>query len=233
MKCKYCNTEIVGKADFCPLCKKPLVQDEIVEEQNKDYIYPIKKKRSKAYKILTFTPMYFIVASVVFLIVTIVNIMLAPEMPWYLLVGVALLYVYILVQNTILSRNSIVSKILWQALLVFAFLWVIGFMLFNMGVIEKIWVFVFDYTLPTVVGISNLVMCILTACFVKKDKGLIVDAICFSFTGFLPLILYGAGFGLISYPSVAVAILSLVQIVVFLIIGRKNLKSEGKLKYRA
>lgn len=233
MKCKYCNAEIVGKADFCPLCKRPLVQDEVVNDVNKEYVYPIKKKRGKAYKLLTFTPMYLMIASVVFLIVALVNILVAPEMPWYLLVGVTLLYAYVLVQNTILSRNSIFSKILWQALLIFAFLWVIGFMLHSMGIIEQIWVFVFDYTLPAVVGISNLVMCILTACFVNRDKGLILDAICFSCTGFVPLILYGAGFGLISYPSVAVAILSFIQIIVFAIAGRKHLKHEGKLKYRA
>ena len=233
MRCKYCNAKIVGKADFCPLCKRPIEQTDDSNEYNKDYIYPIKKKRSKAYKILSFTPMYLMIATAVFLIVTIVNVLLQPSMPWYLLVGVTLLYVYILVQNTILSRNSIAHKILWQALLVFAFLWVIGFLLFRMNIIDKIWVFVFDYTLPAVVGISNLVMCILTACFVKYDKSLIVDAIWFSCTGFLPIILYGAGFGLISYPSVAVAILSLIQIIVFAIAGRKHLKSEGKLKYRA
>lgn len=231
MKCKKCNANIYGKADFCPICKSPITED--AKEYNNEYVYPIKKKRSKKYKIFTFTPLYIIISSIVFVALMLVNFFVTPEILWYGIVGIVLIYCYILVQNTILSRSSIAHKIIWQALLVFSFLWVLEFMLYQIGVIEEIWVYVFDYSLPVVVGVSNLIMCILTACFVKKDRGLIVDAMWFSCTGFIPLILYGAGFGLISYPSVAVAIMSVVQIIILLSTSWKWLKDESKLKYRA
>ena len=231
MRCKRCNVEIYGKADFCPLCKQPLEGEK--NEYNEEYIYPIKKKRGKSYKILTFTPMYIIVASLVFLIATTINMVLAPDMKWFWVVGIVLIYAYILVQNTILSRSTIAHKILWQGLIVFAFIWSVSHLLFQMGVISDVWFWAVDLALPIVIGVSNLVMWILTACFVKTDKSLIIDCIWFSLTGFLPIILYFANAIVYGYLAIAVAVCSLVQIIVLLIAGRKYLKKGAKLKFRA
>ena len=233
MRCKHCNCEIYGKADFCPLCKRPLEPEQNVEEQNKEYIYPIKKKRPKAYKVLSFTPMYWMVAGFVFLISTVINLVLAPTEPWYMLLGIILIYGYMLVQNTIMSRNSIAHKVLWQAILIFAFIWVLAFLLHSYYLIDDVWGFLLKYSLPVVVGISNIVMCILTGCFLHYDKSLIIDVIWVNMLGFIPLILYGSIFREISYAAVATAVISAIIIVVYSIIGRKIMTRQGKYKFHA
>lgn len=211
-------------------------QEKLIEckdnNANLDYIYPIKKKRDKKYKMLTFTPMYLLVASIVFLIVTLVNVLIAPEMQWFWVVGVVLIYAYILVSNTIMARSTIAHKILWQALVIFAFIWSLSHILFQMEVIEEVWFWSVDIALPIVIGVSNFVMSILTACFVKRDKSLIIDCIMFSFTGFLPIILYWSGVIMQGHGAIFVAVLSLVQIIVLIIAGRKYLRKQSKLKYR-
>lgn len=34
MKCPYCGSEVNDNAAFCPVCRKPLLDDEPVEENN-------------------------------------------------------------------------------------------------------------------------------------------------------------------------------------------------------
>lgn len=227
MKCKNCNADIIGRASICPICKSP-----VEENINDEYIYPPKKKRSKSYKYLSFTFMYVIVALAVFLIVTLVNMLYAPSMKWFWVVGIALIYAFILVENTLMSRSSIAHKILWQAIIIFAFIWSVSHILFQMGVIDNVWFWAVDIALPIVIGISNIVMAILTACMVKKDTSLVVDCISLSFTGFFPIILFLAGVIRFGYLSMAVAGEALLQIIIFLIAGRKHLRRVSKLKYR-
>ncbi len=231
MKCKHCNVEIYGKADFCPLCKMPLEASS--ENENAEYVYPIKKKRGKSYKWLSFTPMYTLIASLVFLITVAVNMAVMPEKKWFWMVAIVLMYVYILVENTILSRSTISHKILWQGFIVFAFIWAISNFLFQMGVIEDVWFWSLDIALPLVIGVSNLVMWILTACFVKTDKSLIIDCIWFSVTGFLPLILYLSKVIESGHFAIMVSVCSAVQIIVLVIAGRKYLRKGFRLKFRA
>lgn len=34
MKCPYCGSEVKDNAAFCPVCRKPLLDEEPVEENN-------------------------------------------------------------------------------------------------------------------------------------------------------------------------------------------------------
>ena len=110
-RCEHCNVDVATTHDTCPLCFRELVDiggretpDLFKEKQPK----PVIKHRVLLIKIFLFLS---IIAAVTCLTV---NLMVKPIPVWSLVVIVSILYCWVLICHTILSKRSIFEKLLLQ-----------------------------------------------------------------------------------------------------------------------
>lgn len=111
--CKYCNVNVETDKEFCPLCFNKLSTDNNLPES----FYQLRKTNPKAIKTNTFIYKLFLFLSICAVgICTLINLLVTPEKLWCLVVTFGVLYVWVLVAHTILSKRSVYKKVLLQIL---------------------------------------------------------------------------------------------------------------------
>lgn len=226
MRCKYCNVEIGCKAKVCPLCHEKL-------EDDSDSVLPAaypSKSRKKERKHLSASSLYLSIAVSIFVLSIPINLLTTPEVYWFGIVGILGVYGLVLVRNTILSNNSIGVKIFWQCLWALVVLLVVNVIL-SRQIPELTGAWVWNYGLPTILLSSTLVVGIYTAIAFRFWNDVIVDAMCVSAVGFVPVILYA--FKVITHPAMSItcACVSSVVIIFCGILGRKSLVAEFRKRF--
>lgn len=229
MRCKYCNIEVGCKTKVCPLCHEKLVDDE-QENQNLPIAYPQKAGRKKERKRLSASSIYLSIAVSIFVLCIPINLLITPDIYWFAIVGIVGVYGFVLVRNTILSNNSIGIKIFWQCVWALCVLLVVNYIIRHQ-IPQLTGAWVWDYGLPTILLASTLVVGIYTAIAFRFWNDVIVDAICISALGYLPVILYAAKVVQRPVVSIVCACVSSVIIIFCGILGRKSLISEFKKRF--
>ena len=110
MKCEKCNVELDIISNKCPLCKSV-----VCEDKNPEGSYPILKPvvSNKLYKKLL-----FFVASIISVVVVILNIALTPNIKWSLFVILQLILSYFIFSKILSGRIKVIKIFLILNILV-------------------------------------------------------------------------------------------------------------------
>ncbi len=161
-KCSKCNVTVNTNYKTCPLCFNELseTQGEVNEMFKSRELEP---KKNNVKKLLT--KIFLFISLVAIIVCLTVNLMVKPLPLWSLLVALGIVYVWILVLHTIISKRNIFEKIVLQIGtligLLFVCEWVSG---------GKQWMV--DYVIPSISMAVMLVLFILCLSL-KNHQGLV------------------------------------------------------------
>ncbi len=161
-RCEHCNVDVNTNHGTCPLCFGTLT-----EVNNKPGLDPFKEKEdvveNKSKQILFKLFLYLSIIAVG--VCVIINLMTEPLPLWSLIVAIGVLYCWVLIYHTIISKRSIFEKLFLQIGIIVGLLfvceWVSG------G--EK---WMVDYAMPSISMAVMLVLFVL-AQTLKYHKGLL------------------------------------------------------------
>lgn len=110
--CNKCNITINTNKNHCPLCYAEL------EEENKTSHFPYfstKQKEEKIVKknVLLFKIMLFLSICAIF-VCFFVNFIINKKVLWSIIVFLAIIYIWILIRHTIMSKRNVFEKVLFQ-----------------------------------------------------------------------------------------------------------------------
>jgi hypothetical protein len=214
-KCDYCHVTVDDSLKRCPLCFKTLNKKALGENS----LYPtydhdiIKKKRSLIFKLSLF-------ASVAGIgVCTVVNLLAWPGYFWTTYVIVAIIYTWLLVKNTLMSKKHGGIKLLIQLVVVAAMLYIIDFLFGKTNWSVNI---VIPFMLLS--AITLILIMVLVKRMLWSDY--IGYAIVIIFSGFAPLILYAIGVATLLWPSIMVAAYAGIVFLWMWLFRDKQFKSE-------
>ena len=119
-KCRNCNVEILDETEFCPLCHSVLEQTEELEN-----MYP--DARLKTQKMKFVTRLYLFCALVLEFLLVIIDFNGENQIHWSILVGLGLLYVYMVLRYAVLGKSGYRAKTIVLVLLAILFLVAVDF----------------------------------------------------------------------------------------------------------
>lgn len=224
MRCKYCNVEIEGQAVVCPLCHEKLAQDPQSDAQVPTY--PPKRLHRHPHTHFTFTNIYLFVSAVLFFIGMTIALVLTPQVQWFWMIALIALHGYLLVRYTILSARSIGMKIFLQACMILILLVAADRIFLPLAEETPTLDWTLEIALPAILGVSTIVMGVLTAVYARRRPSVLMDCILLSSLGFLPLILYATDDLTSPYAAIACAVLSGIAILCCVVFGRKEIAQE-------
>lgn len=118
--CKYCKIKVDSTNDFCPVCFNHI--EEI--DNSYDQLYSPRLKNETTDKLKYFLSKLFLFLSICSITVCFfVNRQVTPEIPWFWIVSFGILYVWLLVAHTIMSRRSFFEKVLLQVVSIIVLLY--------------------------------------------------------------------------------------------------------------
>ena len=159
-RCKFCNVDVATDKDYCPLCYNDLegkYEGETILTQQKTK--NVKKPHTN-----TFLAKLFLFISIAIMAVCLfVNLKTDTTYLWCLLVLEGIIYVWILVVHTIMSKRSVFEKIVFQLLGVITIISTTYSM--SPSVAEN---WLVQYVLPSVCMFSTLVLVMIS--FISRDR---------------------------------------------------------------
>ncbi|MGI5891896.1 MAG: DUF6320 domain-containing protein [Bacillota bacterium] len=214
-KCDYCNVLVDEKLKRCPLCFKSLGD----KKQSGNSLYPpynhinSKKRSSFGFKLALFAT----IASIS--ICTIVNLAIWQGSFWTIYVIVSILYAWLLVKNTLMSKKPGGFKVLLQLVVVSAMLYIIDF-LFGRN----------NWSVNVVIPFMIISAITFILIMVATKKMLWSDYISYImamiFLGFVPILLYILGISTLLFPSLLAASYAILALCGMFIFRDKQFKSE-------
>lgn len=215
-KCKHCNVFIDEGLLKCPLCQRIILG---VKTSTGSRWYPsyniakIDTHKSFRSKVLLFLSITIIS------ICLLINLLSGIEHPWILYIAGPVLYLFLLINNTILSKTHVGTKILIQIL-------GISNMLFIIDYLSGYYRWSVNVVLPFLVIMGTL---LITIIIIKKKmlwNEYIGYTITMIFLGFIPVVLYLIGIANILWPSAVSALYALLTTVGMLLFSKKKFKNE-------
>ena len=111
--CNLSNIDIDSDRKYCPLCFNEVDKTEN-KERSKTPEYLPRAKNEKIEKHSYFLTRIFLFLSIAIIGICIFINVLVKGKPWCLIVGLSILYIWVLTMHTILSKRSAFEKILFQ-----------------------------------------------------------------------------------------------------------------------
>ena len=102
-KCHKCNVEILDETEVCPLCRSVLEQTEELEN-----MYP--NARLKTQKLLWISRLYLFCIVLVEFILIMLDFTKGGEINWSIVVGLLLLYSYMVLRYAVIGETGYQSK---------------------------------------------------------------------------------------------------------------------------
>jgi len=212
MACERCGIKIVCKTDVCPLCHA-----QISGKENVALAFPKEKKR-RPMRDIPFTKLYFFIALAILLITGILTITLPLNGAYWIITAGALIYLYYCIRITVLSFRHFNMKIFGQT----AALTALGIVLEGATGVN---LHIFEAVLPIIYIIAILVVFINIMLNINNARIYLVSFMFIAILGIVPLIAYFFK-RFIFWPSITVAIVSAITLILLLIIARKKLTEE-------
>lgn len=227
--CVKCNIDVDTNRMTCPLCRDVLIEVASKKEPVCAYVgyAPKKEKFHMTRKIFLF--LSFIVCSVC----AIINFLTYKGTMWSLVVVVGILYLWVLVKGTIISRRNIALKLVLQSL-------AIGLLLLSIQLLTPSVHWLVPYALPFVMIGTILSVTILIFIKTMRYKDYMLYLIAVALVGMLPLILsfiknvkplFILNGKLVIWPSIASAIYACFTIVGMFMFGDRATKDEFKKRF--
>lgn len=161
-KCKHCGVDIVADKSYCPLCYNDV---EVDNKENSPSLLVERTTNEKYNRKGEFIAKIFLLISIVVVAVCFyVNFTTNINYLWSILVFFSILYVWILVAHTIISKRSVFEKITFQLLGVIAILFTAYLLSPNSG---GNWMVM--YVLPAVTMFATVTMVFIS--FINKNRG--------------------------------------------------------------
>ncbi len=160
-RCKHCNVNVVADKNYCPLCYNDL------EDDGKGG-YPLLTERTtneriprKAY----FLARLFLLISIVVVAVCLyINLTTSTSYLWSVVVLVSIVYLWILIAHTIISKRSVFEKIAFQLIGVLSILCTTYFLA---PVVNENWLV--KYVIPSVSMLATAVLLFIS--FINRNRG--------------------------------------------------------------
>lgn len=216
-RCQKCNVTVDNQHHYCPLCDSPLQNEgkSLTEYPTYDY----KKNRIKNFvveKLFLFLTFATIVTTVT---INVFTFSLKPSL-WSLVVTASLLYGWVTVKNTFITKTHAGKKILFQFIALSIFLFSIDFF---SGKFVK---WSTNFVIPFLAIAATLITTIIA--ITKKSHW--NDYMGYLLATFLislfPIILYTVRLSNVLWPSVTTILYSLLTILGLVIFSDKMFKDE-------
>lgn len=110
-RCNLCNVKIDSDRKYCPLCFN---DTENLDTENKTPELPTRTKNENFEKHSYFLTRLFLFLSLAIIGICVFINVLTKGVFWSLLVGLSILYIWILIDHTILSKRGAFEKVLFQ-----------------------------------------------------------------------------------------------------------------------
>ena len=215
-KCLHCGVFIDESLQKCPLCHRNIADANTISENKWYPSYNVSKidvpKTMKAKVIL------FLSISIIS-ICLLINLLSGIEHPWVFYVAGPVLYLLILINNTILSKKHMGTKILIQILSISTMLFIIdfcsGFYRWSVNIIIPFLVIIGTFMITIIIYKKKMLW--------NEYMGYTITMI---FLGFIPAILYFIGIANILWASAVSALYALLTTVGMLLFSNKKFKNE-------
>lgn len=163
--CANCNIKIDAEKDHCPLCFRET--KEIDNKKINDYPFAERKKDEKYQKNNTFVRKLFVFMSIcIVAICFLINFYTIDNQVssdwWALVVLSGILYVWVLISHTIISRRNVFEKVIMQLLAMVFLLWTCDF------IAESNTKWLINYVFPSISICTVIALLMIT--FIRKDK---------------------------------------------------------------
>ncbi len=212
MRCDYCNVEIVCKTEICPLCRGKVSGGEILDEA-----FPTSPRR-KGLREIPFTKLYAVISMALIVLAAILNIIFARGSYYWLIAAGGLAYLYYCIRITALSYRHFNMKIFGQT----AALTALGIVLQSALGIN---LYICEIVLPLVYVIAIIVVFVNILVNINNARSFLVSFMFIALLGVVPVAATTVK-KIIFWPSIAVAAVSAITLVLLLIIARKRLADE-------
>lgn len=161
--CKNCNLKVDAERNYCPLCFRETV--ECSDEKTREYPFAERTKDEHENKKSTFILKLFMFLSVCAITTCLlVNLLVDSSLLWSMVVTAGIVYVWIMVGHTILSRRGVFEKIFMQLLGIMFILWMIERISPNAEYDR----WLANYVFPSVSMCTVATMLMIS--FIRKDK---------------------------------------------------------------
>lgn len=212
-RCTEC--EIVTAENTCPLCHQVLSED-FGKEENRAYpVYDQQEYKTRA-RISRLAIIGGILAT---LICFLVNLIVMPHFLWVFYVAVAVFYLLVSLNHTILSASHLGGKITAQVISLTILLLVIDGM---SGSVQ----WSVNYVVPFVIIAGILLISIIMIKVRMNWTGYISFLLMMIGFGFLPLILYLSGIADVLWPSISAASFGVATFIVMLLVANQSVMTQ-------
>lgn len=206
-KCEHCKVNVNTEYSTCPLCFRELTETE--GRPSKDLFKPkVENVKNEHKEILI--KIFLFLSIIVTVACLLTNLLTRVYLLWSLLVIIAVFYCWVLVGHTILSKRSILEKLILQIGTIIGLLfvceWVSG---------ESKWMV--DYVIPSISILISVILFILAQAL-KNHKGVmsffLMICLLIIITGVI-LIFKLAEYKLLNVIAVATEAICLIGIILF------------------
>ena len=216
-QCQKCKVEVKTSRKTCPLCGQILTGNgtEVeIEELYPHYEYQ-NKKINIAQRIMLFLSIAAIFISVI------INVLSYSGSLWSIYIVMGVLYAWILLRTTILSRQNIAGRLLIQ-------LFALSVIIYSIELVSMSSGWALEYVVPFLCIATNLSLVIIILIKPMRYSDYISYLIIAIIISWIPLILYFTDIIDIAWPSVTSASLSLTTVLGMIIFADRATKDELK-----
>lgn len=217
MYCENCKINFDTDTGSCPLCF-----ERFGEPRYESRLFPPRPKTITRKAMGAFSKAYFFATLVISVVLGIINFLAIKRLTWSLLVLTCLIYLYVLIRNTILAKSEIAAKTLFQAVLMSLFLYSIDYFATD----NKMWSL--KYAIPFLLVASTLLLTILAVSNKRKWRDFTLSVLFMALVGFVPFVLYLVKVIDVFWPSLIAFLLSGFTVIGMLLFHHKKLTNEIK-----
>ena len=216
-RCKQCNVEILDETERCPLCHSVL--EKTVEVEN---MYP--NVRTMTRRLALLSRIYLFVAILVEALLIYLNVLSDSEMFWSAILGLAMLYGYLVLRYAILGKSGYKGKIIVLTLIAILMVVAIDFVVGYRG-------WSVNYALPSAILLVDAGILILMCINRRNWQSYMMWQIFMILCSVVPLVLYAVGivtaplFALLAFAFSAALFLGT------LIIGDRRARTELRRRF--
>lgn len=215
-RCEHCGVFIDEDVNKCPLCKRNL--GDLISEPHNTW-YPAYNYTQTAQAMSFAKKVFFFISIAVISICVVINLLSGIENPWSLYVAGPILYLQLLINNTIHSKMRAGSKIILQITGISCLLFLLdllsGFYRWSVNVVIP-FLFIGGTFLITLIVVKKKMLW-------NEYVGYIIAMI---FLGVLPVFLYLSGVSNEIWASAVSALYSFLTTTGMLIFSNKKFKNE-------
>ena len=220
--CKRCKIQTSDEQLSCPLCYNEL---EKINDENITSFYPKRKEDEKLKHSEYFLTKLFTVISICIVATCIfINVLTFTGSVWSLLIAACVVYLWILIAHTIISKSSVFEKIMYQIIGLTA-------VLTSTDVISGGGDWLINFVVPSLSITLTLVLVMISFCSSKRNRYALSFFLIYLLLIIVPIVTLAfkiVRFKLIMQINLFILILVIIGTLIF---GGKTIKNEISRKF--